>query len=139
MTNLSLKLKELRMKHDLTQEEFAEKIGTSRASVSSWEISRAEPDLDTCKRIAAFFKISLDELLDAGDGYLHLVPVPKLESDEMNKKFEGYDPELINYAMVKIKQAISGLSPEEAKQKVKQMILTLKVMEEIENSNKKSD
>jgi hypothetical protein len=57
----------------------------------------------------------------------------------MNKKFEGYDPELINYAMVKIKQAISGLSPEEAKQKVKQMILTLKVMEEIEKGNKKSD
>jgi transcriptional regulator with XRE-family HTH domain len=136
---LGEKIRFLRERSNLKQKELADILKIAQQTLSHYEKGRIPPDTEMCKKIAAFFKISLDDLLDDGDGYFHLVPAPGQASDEMNKKFEGYDPELINYAMVKIKQAISGLSPEEAKQKVKQMILTLKVMEEIENGNKKSD
>jgi transcriptional regulator with XRE-family HTH domain len=64
MKALPQQLKELRAREKLTQEEFAKKIGSTRANVSSWEIGRAEPDVETLKRIASIFCVSLDDLLD---------------------------------------------------------------------------
>ncbi|UJF34311.1 helix-turn-helix domain-containing protein [Paenibacillus hexagrammi] len=53
----------LRDKHALTQEELANKLGISRASLSHYETSRREPDYDTINKIATFFKVSIDYLL----------------------------------------------------------------------------
>ena len=57
------KLKALRLKHKLTQEELGEKLYLSRASISSYEIGRNEPTIETIIAVSDLFKISIDELL----------------------------------------------------------------------------
>ncbi len=45
----------LREKSALTQEELANKLGISRASLSHYENNRREPDFNTTLKIANFF------------------------------------------------------------------------------------
>ena len=57
------KLQLLRKKTGLTQEQLAEKLYVSRAAVSKWESGRGYPNIDSLKMIAAFFVVTVDELL----------------------------------------------------------------------------
>lgn len=57
------KLKALRLKHNLTQEELGEKLCLSRTSISNYEHGKFEPDINTIIAISDLFKISIDELL----------------------------------------------------------------------------
>ena len=66
------RLLELRKKHNLSQEELAEKLGVSRQAVSKWERSEASPDTDNLIALAKLYGLSLDELIygekeDKGD------------------------------------------------------------------------
>lgn len=61
---LGEKIKELRKKANISQEELAEKVGVSRQAVTKWESDAGLPDLDNLKSIASLFNISIDELLD---------------------------------------------------------------------------
>jgi HTH-type transcriptional regulator/antitoxin HipB len=56
-------LYELRKKHNLSQEELAEKLGVSRQAVSKWERSEASPDTDNLIALAKIYELSLDELI----------------------------------------------------------------------------
>ena len=61
---LNQKIALLRKKKGLSQEEFAYEIGVSRQSVFKWESGDNTPDIDKIKKIAKFFDISLDKLLN---------------------------------------------------------------------------
>ncbi len=53
-----------RRQKGLTQDELAYHIGVSKASVSKWETGQSYPDVVLLPQLAAFFNISLDELMD---------------------------------------------------------------------------
>ncbi len=55
-------LQKLRKEKNVTQKEFAEKIGVSDKTVSKWETGKGYPDITILESIAAFFDISLVEL-----------------------------------------------------------------------------
>lgn len=59
------RIAQLRLNHQprLTQEEFAKKIGISRAALSHYEKDRRDPDYETLQKIADFFDVSTDLLL----------------------------------------------------------------------------
>lgn len=57
------KLQLLRKKHDLTQEQLAEKLYVSRTAISKWEQGKGYPNIQSLKDISFFFSISIDELL----------------------------------------------------------------------------
>ena len=57
------RLFELRKKHNLSQEELAEKLGVSRQAVSKWERSEASPDTDNLIALAKIYDLTLDELI----------------------------------------------------------------------------
>lgn len=69
MYSLGGKIKDLRTKRGLTQDELADqlnaKFGTSinKSMLSKWENNKEEPSLDNGRNLALFFGISLDELL----------------------------------------------------------------------------
>lgn len=57
------RVRKMRRYLDLSQEELANKIGTSRSHISALEHGEYEPKLETMKKIAKAFKVSLDELV----------------------------------------------------------------------------
>lgn len=57
------KLKALRLKHKLTQDELGEKLYLSRTSISNYEIGKNEPNIETIIAISDLFNITTDELL----------------------------------------------------------------------------
>ncbi len=57
------KIKEQRLKKEWTQEQLAQLLNVSRSTVSSWEVGRNYPDLETIISISDLFGISLDNLL----------------------------------------------------------------------------
>lgn len=62
--NLSNKIKQLRYKASLTQEELADKLGLSPQAVSKWENAAAMPDNTLLPFLAEIFGVSIDELFD---------------------------------------------------------------------------
>ena len=67
--DFSEKLQQLRKRKGLTQEELAESLYVSRTAVSKWESGRGYPNIDSLKALAAFFGVTIDELL-SGDELL---------------------------------------------------------------------
>lgn len=52
-----------RHKRGITQEDLAAYIGVSKASVSKWETGATYPDITLLPQLAAYFDISIDELM----------------------------------------------------------------------------
>lgn len=61
------KLQNLRKQKGLTQEELGLALYVSRTAISKWESGRGYPSIDSIKTIAAFFDISIDELLSGSE------------------------------------------------------------------------
>lgn len=53
-----------RKKQGLSQEDIAEKLGVSRQTISKWELDETLPDINQSKKLAAAYKVSLDELIE---------------------------------------------------------------------------
>lgn len=58
----SERLKSLRLELNMTQKEFAEKIGVTAAALSAYENNQKNPSIAVAKRISEKFNISLDWL-----------------------------------------------------------------------------
>lgn len=52
-----------RREKGMTQDELASYMGVSKAAVSKWEIGQSYPDITFLPQLAAFFNISIDELM----------------------------------------------------------------------------
>lgn len=61
--NLSRVLVENRHKRGLTQDDLAAYIGVSKTAVSKWETGTTYPDITLLPQLAAYFNISIDELM----------------------------------------------------------------------------
>ena len=57
-------IKNIRIKNNLTQKEFAEKYNVTYQAVSKWENGINMPDITLIKKISEDFNVSLDELFD---------------------------------------------------------------------------
>ena len=61
---LGKKIKQLRFKASMTQEQLAERLGITPQSVSKWENAAAMPDITTLPLLAEVFGVSIDDLFD---------------------------------------------------------------------------
>lgn len=59
-----VKLKELRQKNKLTQAELGTIFQTNQTAISKWEKAINEPDLKTIAKIADYFGVTVDYLMD---------------------------------------------------------------------------
>lgn len=60
---IGVKLKEARKQRKWTQDYVASQLQVSRSTISSWEVGRTYPDLESLVRLSDLFEISLDTLL----------------------------------------------------------------------------
>lgn len=56
------KLKVYRAMHDLTQEELANKLGVTRATINAIEKERYDPSLRLAFKMARFFEVTIETL-----------------------------------------------------------------------------
>ena len=58
------RLKELRIEKKLSQRKLGDIFGVCNQTISFWETGSREPDLDMLVKIAKFFEVSVDYLLE---------------------------------------------------------------------------
>jgi transcriptional regulator with XRE-family HTH domain len=62
--NIAKVLVNKRKEKGITQEELASYMGVSKASISKWETGQSYPDVTFLPQLAAYFNISIDDLMD---------------------------------------------------------------------------
>lgn len=62
MSNIGLKIKELRLQRGWSQETLAKKIGIGQQYISKYESGKLSPSLKTIGKLAAAFGVSVDFL-----------------------------------------------------------------------------
>ena len=77
--NISENIIRLRREKKVTQEELADFVGVTKASVSKWENKQSMPDILLLPQLAAFFDVTIDELV----GYK-----PQLSSEQIQKIYQ---------------------------------------------------
>lgn len=77
------RLKEVRVKNHLTQEELAEKMNTDKVQVSRWENGKAIPRSEALIDLSVILGVSVDYLLGLSDEPTIRVRVDNLSSEEM--------------------------------------------------------
>lgn len=83
---LSEKIRELRRKEGLSQEELAERVDVSRQAVSKWELGSAVPTADKLVELADFFGVSLDWLMRGEDFSQNIGSKPEERPSECNEQ-----------------------------------------------------
>lgn len=90
MTNdIGNKLQTLRKGRKLSQQELADKMGVSRATISNYEVGRRAPHLSELKRFAEFYGVGLDYFgVASTDEVFDLLSRAKsvFESDSVSKE-----------------------------------------------------
>ena len=61
---LGSRIKKFREKLNISQEELADKIYTSRQTISNWENNKTYPDINSLKLLSNTFDVSLDKLIE---------------------------------------------------------------------------
>ena len=54
---------ELRSRAGLSQSDLAAEIGVTNKAVSKWEVGKAKPSIESTRKLAALFQVSVDDLL----------------------------------------------------------------------------
>ena len=83
------KIAKLRKEKNISQEELAEILSTTRQAVSKWERGESYPDVDKLKDLATFFNVSIDYLLDYENDNESVNQFIKRMDEAVNK--ETYD------------------------------------------------
>lgn len=83
---LGARIKELRKRQGLTQEQLAEKVDLATRYISLIEVGRSSPSLDTIESIAKAFEVELKELFD----FQHLDP-EKVSPQDFEKSLGQID------------------------------------------------
>ena len=55
-------LKSIRKECNLTQKQVAEKMNVVESCYANWEQGRTEPNIDSIRKLAKIFNVSIDEL-----------------------------------------------------------------------------
>lgn len=104
---LSKKLKQLRKECKLTQGELAARFGVTQQAIAKWEAGHARPETDTISRIAEFFSVTTDYLLDMTDAFITAGPASSVRIIGTVKA--GYDAlaleEDLGSALAEVKDA----------------------------------
>lgn len=83
MNSLNIADNIVRLRHNkkITQEQLAEFIGVTKASVSKWENRQSTPDITILPQLATFFDVTIDELV----GY-----TPQLSKEQMQRLYQRF-------------------------------------------------
>jgi|GEM_PF-1227014 len=82
---ISKRIYELRQQYNLSQKEFAEKIGASQASVNYWENGKRIPKFEQIQKIAKAFEISVSSLIEIDTDTKEAAKLLNMDAEELAK------------------------------------------------------
>jgi len=85
--NIAKAIVNKRKEKGITQDDLANYIGVSKASVSKWETGQSYPDITFLPQLAAYFNISIDDLI----GY-----EPQMTKEDIRKLYHKLSVDFIN-------------------------------------------
>ncbi len=93
--NIGAKIKQLRLKAGLTQEQLAERLGLSAQSVSKWETAVTMPDISLLPLLSGELGVTIDELFDlTADQKLQRIErrldIEEEFTDDVFREYEGF-------------------------------------------------
>lgn len=88
------RIKELRKRERLTQQELADKVQTTRVTVSNWETGRHALNANKANRLADFFEVSIPYLM----GY----DQPEKSIADLKEKLVDAIKEIKQYRLLKV-------------------------------------
>ncbi|MCI1777706.1 MULTISPECIES: helix-turn-helix transcriptional regulator [Paenibacillus] len=91
MTSFNERLRELRSRKKISQQELSDRLGFNRATYARYETGNTQPDFDTLKKLADFFEVSTDYLLGRTDK-----PRSSIQSDGFDEKEQAEFEAFIN-------------------------------------------
>lgn len=87
--NIAKTIANKRREKGLTQDQVAKYIGVSKASVSKWETGQSYPDITFLPQLAAYFNISIDDLM----GY-----TPQMTKEDIKRLYHRLSKDFSNRA-----------------------------------------
>lgn len=87
---LGEKLKEIRKRFGLSQEELAEMLNVSRQAITKWENDGGKPDIDNLLELSKKFGITVDSLLNNESELSDLSISVKLDKEKYGSKLSSY-------------------------------------------------
>lgn len=130
------KIADLRSELGLTQNELADKLNISRASLSHYEAMRRDPDTETLRKIADFFGVSIDYLLCQSNIRNYDDKKATSETAKQAEDIIKIDPDLF------VQMCRATYLPEEDRKKIREysaMLLEKHLREEKEKAKKGND
>ncbi|MDS1004925.1 helix-turn-helix transcriptional regulator [Clostridium sporogenes] len=88
------RLKDLRERKQLTQNEFASILGIGRTTLSHYELNNREPDFETLEKIANYFDVSIDYLVGRTNLKTFDEYVFHNDFQALSEKLESANPEV---------------------------------------------
>ena len=64
---LGNQLQKLREKHDMSQQDLAEKLNVSRQAIYKWEHNNGHPDIENLIALSDVFQVTVDEMIRSDD------------------------------------------------------------------------
>lgn len=94
---LGEKLKEIRKRFGLSQEQLAEIMNVSRQAITKWENDGGIPDVTNLQELSKVFGITVDYLLNDENGLPALSMTKQLDQDKYDGKISSYSLILKEY------------------------------------------
>ncbi len=86
---LGKKIKLYRENKNMTQNEVAEILGVKAATISKYEAGTLEPNIESLKKLAELFEISVDELIKEDDFDISRINILEVLREQKNMKLKG--------------------------------------------------
>lgn len=94
---LGKKLKEIRKRFGLSQEQLAEIMNVSRQAITKWENEDGLPDVSNLQELSKIFGVTVDYLLNNDNNLPALSMKKKLDKNKYNNKISSYKKILNEY------------------------------------------
>ena len=104
----------LRKKHNMTQNELAEKLFVTRQTVSGWENDRTQPDVEMLCKISEVLEVSVEDLIYGEKRYATDIIIETVDfiGSKQSKEIDGEEPNVNQAELdVNVKDSLSDDLP----------------------------
>lgn len=95
------RLKELRKENGLTQQQLAEKIGTTKLTISNWENEKHIIKTSVAKELAELFNVNVEYLLGVSDFKNPFDQILSIKGKDLGNGIFGYSQTDLNQSFLK--------------------------------------